>query len=272
MTKGITTFSVNLKGKKPKINMKGKNIHRFNLKKETKKNTKEINRLKSSTMPVVRFYEKSDDVISNELHTDLISTPNNWKECFRSNDVPGTDIPRQYNLSGIRLKWACQCESNSSGNQWLQVFLVSLKPKVAAKVIHRTTRLSNMEEDVDYIYADAGSSALADQGNCLFMLNPNYYTVHYTSGVRRIGQTTMEGTTGDVTNIRDSTTRGTANFKFKRILKNDEYNENGFKAIDFNTLEPKNHLYLVMLSNAQETSQIFLTYNCLFTGRCAMTN
>lgn len=267
---GIQTFSVNMKGKKPRINMKGKKIHSFNLKKQTKKNTKEINRLKKATLPIVRFYDNHEGTVSSELHTDLVTQPNNWKECFRSTDVPGTDLPRQYNLSGVKLKWACQCESSTSGNQWLQIFLVSLKPKIAQKVIHRTTRLSNMEENIDYIFANAGTS-LAAQGNSLFMLNPNFYTVHYTSGVRRIGQEIM-GAGEHVTNIRDSTTRGTANIKFKKIIKNDEYNENGFKGIDSNTLEPKNHLYLVMLSNAQETAEIFLTYNALFTGRCAMTN
>ena len=71
----------------------------------------------------------------------------------------------------------------------------------------------------------------------------------------------MEGTTGDVTNIRDSTTRGTANVKFKRTIKNDEYAEGGFTAIDAAHMEPRNQLYLVMLSNAQETSEIFLTQN-----------
>lgn len=252
-----------------KLNMKPKKITTTE---RTKRNTKEINKLKRTTYPIRRFYKTDNGTISNELHVDLLTQPSNWEHCFQTNDTPGTDVPRNYDLSGIKLKWACQCESNASGNQWLQIFIVSLKPKVAAKVIQRTTRLSNMENEVDYILTDAGTSALADQGDCLFMLNPAYYTVHYQSGVRRIGQTTMEGTTGNVTNIRDSTTRGTANFKFKKTFKNDEYNANGFLGIDFAHLEPRNQLYLVMLSNAQETSEIFLTYNCLFTGRCAMPN
>lgn len=271
----VQIFPVKSKGKT--TSMKGKRIHSFNLKpkkkttaQRTKENTKEINKLKRTTLPVVRFYDNSEGTVGTELHVDLITQPNNWKDCFRSHDVPGTDLPRQYNLNGIRLKWACQCESSASGNQWLQIFLVSLKPKTASKVIQRTTRLSNMSEDIDYIYTAAGSS-LAAEGNCLFMLNPNFYTIHYNSGVRRIGQSTM-GADEAVTNIRDSTTRGTANFKFKRVIKNDDYDSEGFKAINFDTLEPRNHLYLVMLSNAQETSQIFLTYNVLFTGRCAMTN
>ena len=239
------------------------------LKRQTTKNTRAIAQLKRNVMPIRRFYDTDSGTIGSSIHVDLLTAPNNWSDCFMSHDVPGTDLPRQYQLNHIRLKWACQCESNSSGNQWLQIFLVSLKPKVAAKVIERTTRLSAMENEVDYIMTSAGSSGAALQGDCFFMLNPAYYTTHYASGVRRIGQTTMEGTTGDVTNIRDSTTRGTASIKFKRTLKNDEYNEDGFKAINFSKLEPRNHLYLVMFSNAQETSEIFLTYNALYTGRCA---
>ena len=238
--------------------------------KRTRENSKKLAKLTRNTFPVRRFHEQTTGVISNQLHVDLITQPSNWVACFTTNDVPNTDYPRQYDMSGLRLKWACQCESNASGNQWLQIFLVSLKPSVARKVLERTTNLSNMEDKVDYILTEAGSSPLANQGDCLFMMNPAYYTIHYSSGVRRIGQTTMEGTTGDVTNIRDSTTRGTANIKFKRTFKNDEYAEGGFTAIDSAHLEPRNHLYIVMLSNAQEESQIFFTHNHLITGRCAM--
>lgn len=237
---------------------------------KVKENTKKLNKLTKNTFPIRRFYEATAGTIAAQLHVDLITQPSNWTACFTTHDVPNTDYPRQYDMSGLRVKWAAQCESNSSGNQWLQIFLVSLKPSVAKKILQRTTNLSNMEDKVDFIFTSAGSSVAANQGDCLFMLNPAYYTIHYDSRVRRIGQTTMEGTTGDVTNIRDSTTRGTANIKFKRQFKNDEYAEGGFTAIDSAHLEPRNHLYLVMLSNAQEESEIFLTHNALITGRCAM--
>ena len=275
---GVTVYPVKTsKLRKGRGRPKSATVYSFNLKKKgesiaqkTKKNTQEINKLKRNTLPIRRFYEATAGTISEQLHVDLISQPSNWTACFMSHEVPTTDYPRQYDMSGLRFKWAAQCESNSSGNQWLQIFIVSLKPSVARKVLQRTTNLSNMEDKVDYIFTAAGSSAVANQGDCLFMLNPAYYTTHYNSGVRRIGQTTMEGTTGDVTNIRDSTTRGTANIKFKRKFKNDEYADGGFTAIDSAHLEPRNHLYLVMLSNAQEESEIFLTHNALITGRCAM--
>lgn len=234
------------------------------------KNARAIARLQSKTNPISRWYVTDTGLINSFSHVKLLTQPSNWKECFRTESVPGTDLPRRYDLSNVTVKWAAQTESESTGNVWLQVMIVSLKPKTAAKVIDRTTRLSNLDEDVDYIYTAAGSSVAAAQGDCFFMINPNFYTTHYNSGVRRLGQTTMgSGESGNVTNIRDSTTRGTANVKFKRTLMNDEYNEEGFKAIDSAKLEPRNHLYMIMFSNAQETAEVFLTANCLFTGRMA---
>jgi len=234
------------------------------------KNARAIAQLRTKTNPVSRFYVTDTGVISSFSHVKLLTQPSNWEECFRTESVPGTALPRRYDLSNVTVKWAAQTESEGTGNMWLQVMIVSLKPKTAAKVIERTTRLSNLDEDVDYIYVAAGSSVAAGQGDCFFMINPHFYTIHYNSGIRRIGQTTMgSGESGNVTTIRDSTTRGTANVKFVRTIQNDEYNEEGFKAIDSTHLEPRNHLYMLTFSNAQETSEMFLTANALFTGRMA---
>lgn len=236
------------------------------------KNARAIAQLRTKTNPVSRWYVTDTGTINQFSHVKLLTQPSNWKECFRTESIPGIDLPRRYDLNHVALKWAAQTESESSGNMWVQVMVVSLKPKTAAKVIERTTRLSSLDEDVDYIYTAAGSSVVANQGDCFFMINPHFYTTHYNSGVRRIGQTTMgSGETGNVTTIRDSTTRGTASIKFKRVIQNDEYNEAGFKAIDSARLEPRNHLYMLVFSNAQETSELFVTANVLFTGRMATT-
>ena len=240
---------------------------RMTIAKQTKENTRKINVLANLTNPISRFYFTRANVIAGFHHVELITQPSNWEHCFRTESVPGTDLPRRYDLTHVKCKWACQTEGSTTGNLWLQLMMVSLKPKTAAKVIERTTRLSNLEPDVDYIYAAAGSGA-AGQGDCFFMINPHLYTIHYNSGPRRIGQETM-GAATEVTNIRDSTTRGTASFKFKRTIANDEYNEDGFMAIDSDHLEPRNHLYLMLFSNAQETAEVFLTHNTLFTGRMA---
>lgn len=234
-----------------------------------RKNTSTINKLMRKTFPLCRYYLNDTGVIEAETHVKLLTQPNNWQECFRTYDVPNEDTPRSYSLQNLQLKWACQCESAGSGNQWLQIFIVSLKPKVARKVLERTTNLSAMEVGVDYVKTDMGSDEpVTLQGNGFFYLNPALYTTHYRSGVRRIGQSTMGADTA-VTNIRDSTTRGSTLVKFRREIKADEYHEDGFRNIDAAHLEPHNHLYFVMMSNASETSGIFLTSNCLITGRQA---
>jgi hypothetical protein len=221
------------------------------------------------TFPICRYQLTDTGVIEAATHVKLLTQPNNWVECFRTYDVPGEDTPRSYDLSKLNIKWCCQCESSGSGNQWLQIFVVSLKPKTARKVLERTTNLSGMTNGIDFIATDMGSDEpVTLQGEGFYMLNPALYTTHYSSGVRRIGQSTMGADTA-VTNIKDSTTRGHASVNFKRVLKADEYHENGFRSIDAAHLEPRNHLYFVMMSNASDTSGIFLTSNVLVTGRQA---
>lgn len=236
--------------------------------KQVRKNTSAINKLMRKTLPICRYYLNDVGVVSAKVHSKLITQPNNWEECFRTFDVPNEDVPRSYSLNHVACKWAVQVESNTSGNTWVQVFIVSLKPRTARKVLERTTNLSNLTAEVDYVDTDMGSSVIANQGEGFYFLNPALYTTHYHSGVRRIGESTMGAGTA-VTNIRDSTTRGKASIKFKREIKNDEYNAAGFRAINAAHLEPRNHLYMLVMSNAQETSEIFLSSNFLFTGRQA---
>lgn len=244
-------------------------VRRRSSSKRVRKNTSAINKLMRKTFPICRYQLTDTGVIEAQTHVKLLTQPNNWEECFRTYDVPGEDTPRSYSLSALNIKWCCQCESAGSGNQWVQVFIVSLKPKTARKVLARTTNLSAMEKGVDFVAVDMGSDEpVTLQGEGFYFLNPALYTTHYKSGVRRIGQSTMGADTA-VTNIRDSTTRGHASVKFNRELKADEYHETGFRSIDAAHLEPRNHLYFVMMSNASETSGIFLTSNVLITGRQA---
>lgn len=236
---------------------------------QVKRNTSAVTKLMRKTLPICRYYVNDTGVISAKTHVKLLTQPSNWEECFRTYEVPNEDTPRSYSLQHLNIKWACQCESHESGNQWLQIFIVSLKPQTARKVLERTTNLSALEANVDYVKTDMGSNEpVTLQGEGMFFLNPALYTTHYKSGVRRIGQATM-GADEPVTNIRDSTTRGTAMVKFPREIKADEYHENGFRNIDAAHLETKNHLYFVMMSNATAESGIFLTSNTLFTGRQA---
>lgn len=244
-------------------------VHRAEHNQRVRRNTSVVNKLLRKTFPICRYQLTDTGVIEAQTHVKLLTQPSNWVECFRTYDVPGEDTPRSYDLSALAVKWCCQCESSGSGNQWVQIFIVSLKPKTARKVLSRTTNLSNMTNGIDYVATDMGSDEpVTLQGEGFYFLNPALYTTHYRSGVRRIGQSTMGADTA-VTNIKDSTTRGTANVKFKRVIKADEYHENGFRSVDAAHLETHNHLYFVMMSNASDTSGIFLTSNVLITGRQA---
>jgi hypothetical protein len=148
---------------------------------------------------------------------------------------------------------------------WFQVFIVSLKKKFARQTRERTSNLSSLIEDTDYIASDAGSSG-AGQGLCNFMLNPALYKVHHTSGMRRVGQSTMDADTA-VTNIRDSTYMRTLSIPFKRTFKNDSYEATGFTALNGDTIKNDNILQLIMLSNSGVLSQTFISMNAQFIGR-----
>lgn len=255
--------------KSHKIKVRRRGTGAKKTKQQVKRNSEVVNKLLRTNLPITRYQATDTGVVTAQVHVNLITQPSAWTEVFRSYQVPDEDVPRSYQMNSLACKWCCQTESSASGNQWLQIFIVSLKPATAAKVIERTTRLSNLTKGLDYAAVDMGSNEpITAQGEGFYFLNPAFYTTHYSSGVRRIGQSTMDADTA-VTNIRDSTTRGHANVKFDRVFKNDEYNAAGFRAIGYADVEPRNHLYMVMMSNATETSSIFLTANYIVTGRQA---
>ena len=232
--------------------------------KQTKKNTKAIKQLKSVGFQYCPFYKAVSESFSG-IHGNLLTQPNNWEQCFRTHEVADADLPRQYHLKSVNVTWSVQAETTETGNLWVQIFAVSLKNKTAAQVIERTTRLSNLTEDLDYISAPAGTS-LAQQGYWAYKLNPALYTVHYQTQ-RRVGQVTMDDV--QITNIRDSTTSGRFTVKFPRIFKNDQTDDNGFKGLSFDDMEPRQHLYLLAMTNASSTvsgGECFWSFRADFNG------
>lgn len=233
--------------------------------KTAKANSKKINKL-TRDLYAWRQYQITDvGTIGATVHSKLITQPNAWQAVFQSSDIPSGDIPRAYELQRVHIKYMVQTETSADGNMWFQIFIVSLKRKFARQVRERTSNLSSLLEDVDYIASDAGSTG-AGQGLCNFMLNPALYNVHHTSGVRRIGQVTMDADTA-VTNIRDSTYMRTLSIPFKRRFKNDSYEATGFTALNANTIKNDNVLQLIMLSNSGVVSQTFLSMNAQMIGR-----
>ena len=252
------------------LKRKAPGTKKLKISKQTAKNTQAISQIQRAATPYRPFYKQVAEIVnSNEPHVHLLTQPSNWTKCFSTYEQ--TEIPRQYFMRSLEFTWLAQAEAATVGNLYVQIMLVSLKARQAAKVIERTTRLSNMEHNIDYIYMDAGSSAAAGQGQLAFKLNPILYTVHYNSGQRRIGQSTMAA--NEVSNIRDSTTMGKARVKWNRDFKNDEHTENGFLDIDSTKIEPKNQLYCVVFSNSDETlgtGNLFFSYRVDIHGNCNM--
>lgn len=250
--------------------------------KQVKKNTKDIKQLKSVGFQYAPFVLKSAETVSQAIHVHLLTAPNNWGGIFRMHGVSDDDLPRQYNLKSVNVDWVCQVEKATIGNLWVQVMVVSLKSKMASQILARTTRLSNMTENLDYIRMSAGTN-FAMQGNLGYKLNPQFYTTHYDSGQRRIGEATMgtfDGTTWQegtpVTNITNSTTQGACTVKFKRTFKNDVTADEGFKGLNYEQIEPRQHLYLIYFSNTSGSiisgGELFTSHMVQFNGHCNNPN
>lgn len=233
--------------------------------KKTKTLTTKVNKMERE-LYAWRQYQITDvGTIGATVHSKLLTQPNAWQGVFQSRDIPGTDIPRRYELQKVHIKYLVQTEQSEAGNMWFQVFIVSLKKKFARQTRERTSNLSSLIEDVDFIASDAGTAG-AGQGLCNFMLNPALYNVHHTSGIRRIGQSTMDADTA-VTNIRDSTFFKQVTIPFKRTFKNDSYEATGFTALNGDTIKNDNVLQLIMLSNSGVVTQTFLSLNAQFMGK-----
>lgn len=249
-------------GKKSKIRVRRR---KKTAAKQANENKKKINILTRDLYAWRQYQITNVGTIGATVHSILLTQPNAWQPVFQSADIPSGDIPRSYEMVRAHIKYMVQTETSADGNMWFQVFIVSLKKKFARQTRERTSNLASLVEDTDYIASDAGSSG-AGQGLCNFMLNPALYSVHHTSGIRRIGQVTMDADTA-VTNIRDSTYFKSTSIPFKRKFKNDSYNASGFTALNADTIKNDNVLQLIMLSNSSVLSQTFLSMNCQFIGK-----
>lgn len=241
---------------------------------EVRRNTKDIKLLKSVGYQYAPFIFKQSGTISNDAHVSLLTAPNLWSGVYRMHGVSNDDLPRQYDLKTMNFDWACQCEAGDVGNLWFQIMLVSLKRKMASQVLARTVRLSTLTENLDYTAMSAGTTFTL-QGNLGYKMNPDLYTVHYHSGQRRIGESTMTADT-PVTNVKDGTATGSCTIKFPRTFKNDETSSAGFKELTYAQIEPRQHLYLVVFSNTSGSvvtgGELFHTFRCQFNGHCNNPN
>jgi hypothetical protein len=116
----------------------------------------------------------------------------------------------------------------------------------------------------------SGGGFLQGFGN--YKLNPAYFKIHHTTGFRRLGQTTMGASASNVTNIRDSTHRGSCRIPWKKTLKVGEHRTNGILDLEYSDINDGTALYTIVLSNAGEGSELFRAHNYVFVGQCLNTN
>ena len=232
-----------------------------------KRNTRAIAKLARAVTTYRQYQNQNQGTIGAELHADLITQPTAWTSVFQSNATPAADVPRQYNLNNVHCNLLVQTESESTGNVHFQLFIVSLRKKFAQQTRERVgDGLGSMAVGEDYLRIAAGTVGGVVQGFCGFYLNPALYRTHWTSGPQRIGQTTMGGTDGNVTNIRDSTYQKRVTLPFKRTFKVAEHRSDGYKSLQPDEVKNENMLYMVMLSNSGTTSETFIAFNYFLNG------
>jgi len=230
---------------------------------QVKKNTQALAKITRELYSWRQYQITNEGTVGAEVHTDLITQPTAWTACFQTHDQPITDTPRQFNLKSIHANLLVQTESSEDGNVHFQCFIVSLKQQFAYQTQERL-QSGTLEVGRDYLRVAAGTVGGAIQGNCGFYLNPALYKKHWTSGPRRIGQSTM-GADTDVTNIRDSTYQARVNLPFKRTFKAAEHLDNGYRSLDVDEIQNKNKLYMIMLSNSQ-VGETFIAFNYFLNG------
>lgn len=230
---------------------------------QVKKNTRVLAKITRELYTWRQYQITNEGTVGAEVHTDLITQPTAWTASFQTHDQPITDTPRQYNLKSIHANLLVQTESSDDGNVHFQLFIVSLRPKFAMQTRERISD-GNLEVGRDYLRVAAGTVGGALQGNCGFYLNPALYKKHWTSGPRRIGQSTMGADTA-VTNIRDSTYQARVTIPFKRTFKVAEHRDNGYRSLEVDELKNQNKLYMIMLSNSG-TAETFIAFNYFLNG------
>lgn len=234
----------------------------------TKSNSKAIRKIQSELYAWRQYQVLDLDTVGQEVSTDFITVPNTWTGIFQSQHDSFSEIPRQYLSKNIRFRYIIQCEDSTVGNLYFCVFIVSLKSKYARQVRERTSNLTTLTHGDDFARSGAGTVA-ASQGTTNWILNPAYYKIHHTSGVRRIGQETM-GAATPVSNIRDSTYIREGIIPFKRKFKVGEHESNGFLGLDADNVSNSNAMFMILLSNAGATvgeHSIFKSFNYVIQGQ-----
>lgn len=240
--------------------------------KQTRKNTRAINKLRKETLGWRQYQLQSQvGTIATQVHVErIMDIKDYWRSVFQAHDNVTT--VRQYNLKNIRFNYAYQTESDTTGNLWFQMWVVSLKPKFARQLRAETSDLFNIEVDEHWTQSSMGTGAGFLQGFGNYTLNPAYFRIHHTTGFRRLGQTTMGGTESNVTNIRDSTHRGSCRIKWNKVIKSGMHRTHGIEDLENTDINDGTALYTIILCNAGTGSELFRAHNYTFIGQALNTN
>ena len=120
-----------------------------------------------------------------------------------------------------------------------------------------------LTEDLHFVYAPLDSAAGLVDGFTHIILNREVFNIHYSSGQRRLGNTTLMEE--PVTNIRDTATFGNTYTPWKRTMKTESSNT-PFTAMDNTEIRDSAQLYFLIFSNAQSDSELFFSTNHVIYG------
>lgn len=226
-------------------------------------NSKAINTLVKQVYLPRQYQLQQNGQLTQYTHIYPIVMPDEYAPVFQNyNTTVSTAVGSQYHMSGVKTRWLMQPESIIEGTSdvWAQVFIVSLKPFQSRKF-----RANNLQLTANYHFSYAPLDTVAGlaYGYTHIMLNRQIFNIHYSSGQRRMGNTTLLGE--EVTTIQDTAIYGNTYTPWKKTIKGDTAAQM-FQDMSKDDIRDSAQLYVLIFSNAQEDSPLFYSFNHLIYG------
>lgn len=226
-------------------------------------NTKAINKLVKQVYQPRQYQLLQHGTLDQYTHIYPIVFPSEYTPIFQNyNEVAGTGVGSVYEMSGVKTRWMIQPESIIAGTAdvWCQVFIVSLKKQQGRKFRQAGMALV---DDHHFAYAPLDTVGGLVDGFTHIILNREIFDIHYSSGQRRLGNTTLLDE--PVTNIRDTATYGNTYTPWKRTIKG-ETSAQPFTDMDNTDIRDSAQLYFLIFSNAQSSAELFFSCNHVIYG------
>ena len=233
---------------------------------QIKANSRAITKLTKQTVAYRQYRAETTHEVGTDIFCKQVMVPDDWIRVFQSRGETDEEIPRVYTITSIDLQYVFQCGNNSTGNQWLQYMVFSLKPNIRAQWIDRTNDGNSLTDNLDYTNLAMDSVDGLTDGFSAFVLNPAFFTIHMDTGMHRIGTVTMEG--NDITNIENTTYYGRRKLSWKKTFKAGERRDKGFESLVAIDVNHSSRLYSILFSNASGTSPLFQSCSWNLNGQC----